>query len=252
MIVTDEVPLLVTTAPLAAGRDRQRALGHRQGRGLDAAEAVDVADRQPGVLQMQVDLLGRAVMRRRRHVATGASLTAVMSMVAVALAGQRAAAGVAVVVDRQASASCWRRACRCCRCRLTVLVPSVLSSALSCAIVPVIITDDVPLPLTMAAPLVPAAPVSVPSPTDSVTVSMPELPSTSLDRQAGVLQRQVGLLGRAVMRGRRDRRRRVVHRRDVDGRPMARRLSAPPPVLPLSLIASVSVALALGVSVLSI
>ena len=58
-------------------------------------------------------------------------------------------------------------------------MPSVLSSALICAIVPVIVTDDVPLPLTPA-PLVPAVTVSVPSVTDSVTVSEPPRPSTSL------------------------------------------------------------------------
>ena len=63
--------------------------------------------------------------------------------------------------------------------KLTVEVPSVLSSALICAIVPVIVTDDVPLPATPA-PLPPVVTVSVPLVTDSVTVSEPALPSTSL------------------------------------------------------------------------
>ena len=60
-----------------------------------------------------------------------------------------------------------------------MLVPSVLSSALICATVPLTVTDGLPLPETCA-PLVPAVTVSVPSPTDSVTVTWPEPASTSL------------------------------------------------------------------------
>ena len=44
---------------------------------------------------------------------------------------------------------------------------------------PVIVTDEVPLLLTVA-PLVPAVTFSVPSVTDSVTVTEPEPASTSL------------------------------------------------------------------------
>ena len=55
----------------------------------------------------------------------------------------------------------------------------MLSSALICATVPVIVTDEVPL-FDTEAPLLPAVTVSVPSPTDSVTVSEPLPASTSL------------------------------------------------------------------------
>ena len=55
----------------------------------------------------------------------------------------------------------------------------MFSSALICATVPVIVTDELPLPLTTA-PLVPAVTVSVPSVTASVTVIEPEPASTSL------------------------------------------------------------------------
>ena len=77
----------------------------------------------------------------------------------------------------------------------------------------------VPLPLTTA-PLVPAVTVSVPSVTDSVTVSTAAEASTSLTDSA-VLEVQADLLGRAVARRRDRRHRRVVHRRDVDGRRVA-------------------------------
>ena len=53
----------------------------------------------------------------------------------------------------------------------------MFNSALICAIVPDIVTEPVPEPDT-AAPLEPAVTVSVPSPTESVAVSLP--PSLSL------------------------------------------------------------------------
>ena len=55
----------------------------------------------------------------------------------------------------------------------------MFNSALICAIVPWKVTELVPLPLSMIAPLVPAASVRVPSVTESITVSTPLLPSTS-------------------------------------------------------------------------
>ena len=60
-----------------------------------------------------------------------------------------------------------------------MLVPLVLSRALICATVPVIVTDDVPL-FETTAPLVPAVMVSVPSVTARVTVIEPEPASASL------------------------------------------------------------------------
>src|SRR3569832_231708 len=60
----------------------------------------------------------------------------------------------------------------------TVDVALVLSSALPCATVPVIVTDDVPELVTVA-PEVPAVTVSVPSVTDRVTVIDDEPASTS-------------------------------------------------------------------------
>ena len=62
----------------------------------------------------------------------------------------------------------------------------MLSSALICATVPVIVTDEVPLLLTTA-PLVPAVTFSVPSVTDSVTVTELEPASTSLIDKPGIL-----------------------------------------------------------------
>ena len=55
--------------PAAARRHRQRALAHRQRHRHRAATGIDIADRQPGVLQLQGDLLGRAIgtVRIRRH-----------------------------------------------------------------------------------------------------------------------------------------------------------------------------------------
>ena len=55
----------------------------------------------------------------------------------------------------------------------------MLSSALICATVPMIVTDEVPLLLTVA-PLVPAATFSAPSVTDSVADTELEPASTSL------------------------------------------------------------------------
>ena len=58
----------------------------------------------------------------------------------------------------------------------------MFSSALTCATVPVIVTDELPV-LVTTAPLVPAVTVSVPSVTASVTVIEPEPASTSeIDR----------------------------------------------------------------------
>ena len=72
----------------------------------------------------------------------------------------------------------------------TTEVPSVLSSALICASVPVIVTDVPGLPLTMA-PLLPACTLSVPSVTDRVTVMLPALPSMSLTERPLVLRLSV-------------------------------------------------------------
>src|SRR5215468_10759258 len=59
-----------------------------------------------------------------------------------------------------------------------VLVALVLSSAFTCATVPVMVTDDVPELVTVA-PDVPAVTVSVPSVTDRVTVIDEEPASAS-------------------------------------------------------------------------
>ena len=56
----------------------------------------------------------------------------------------------------------------------------MFNSALICAIVPWNVTEPVPLPLSMTAPLVPATNVKVPSLADSVTVSLAPLASASL------------------------------------------------------------------------
>ena len=75
---------------------------------------------------------------------TGASLTAVMLIVVLSLATVAAGAGVAVVVDGQGQRRAGAR-------RVGVVdiadraVPLVLSRALICATVPVMVTDDVPL-----------------------------------------------------------------------------------------------------------
>ena len=61
---------------------------------------------------------------------------------------------------------------------MTVLVALELSSALTCATVPVMVTEAVP-ELVTTAPLVPAVTVSVPSVTDSVTVIDDEPASAS-------------------------------------------------------------------------
>lgn len=47
-----------------------------------------------------------------------------------------------------------------------------------CAVVPEIVSEELPLPVTLA-PLVPLLALSVPSPTEMVSVSDPEPPSTS-------------------------------------------------------------------------
>ena len=60
-----------------------------------------------------------------------------------------------------------------------MLVLATPKNALICAVVPVTVSDDVPLPATPA-PLSPAVAVSVPSITESVTVIGPEPASTSL------------------------------------------------------------------------
>jgi len=59
----------------------------------------------------------------------------------------------------------------------------VFSRSLSCASDPWNVTELVPLPLSMIAPLVPTPSVNAPSVTESVTVSLPDLPSTSLTDQ---------------------------------------------------------------------
>lgn len=56
----------------------------------------------------------------------------------------------------------------------------MFSRSLSCASVPWNATKLVPLPLSTITPMVPVPSVSVPSVTDSVIVSLPALPSTSL------------------------------------------------------------------------
>ena len=67
----------------------------------------------------------------------------------------------------------------------------MLSSALICATVPVMVTDPPGLPLTTA-PLLPACTLSVPSVTDRVTVMLPRLPSlASLTERPLVLRLSV-------------------------------------------------------------
>ncbi len=62
--------------------------------------------------------------------------------------------------------------------KLTELVASVLRSALTCATVPMIVTEPVPDPSTDA-PLDPAVRVRTPSATESVVVTRPPAASTS-------------------------------------------------------------------------
>ena len=60
-----------------------------------------------------------------------------------------------------------------------MLVPATPKNVLICAVVPVTVNDEVPLPATPA-PLLPAVALSVPSTTESVTVIRPAPASTSL------------------------------------------------------------------------
>ena len=109
-------------------------------------------------------------------VAVGASFAGVMLMVAVSCAVSPGPPPVlplsliasvkVTVADGKSSVSVY----------WTTEVASLSSSALICATVPVMVTEDVPLPATPA-PLPPAATVSVPSVTDRVTVMLPRLPS---------------------------------------------------------------------------
>src|SRR5689334_4207411 len=111
-------------------------------------------------------------------VATGASLTAVMLMVDVAVDTRLPPVPVlplsftdsvsVEVADGVSVLSTYD----------TVEVALVLSRAFTCATVPVMVTDEEPLPETEA-PLVPAVTVSVPSVTDRVTVIDDEPASTS-------------------------------------------------------------------------
>ena len=99
---------------------------------------------------------------------------------------------------------------------MTVLVPPVLSRLLICASVPVIVTVEVPLFDTVA-PLPPAVTVNIPSPTDNVTVSLLEPPSTSLTANPLFLRSKFVCRWGAET-GRPDgRHRSVVHRGDIDG-----------------------------------
>ena len=111
VIVTDDVPLPPTVAPLVQAVTVSVPLGHRQRRRLGAAAAVDIAHRQPVVLKIEALLLGaRAVARRRdrrhrrvvhrREVEAGRRVTAVSGP---------AGAGIAVVVDRQRQRRARRR-----------------------------------------------------------------------------------------------------------------------------------------------
>ena len=98
VIVTDEVPQLVTTAPLlpavTVSVPSVTASVTRHGAGA----GIHVADREPVVLQVEGHLLGRRVARRRdgrdRRVVDGGDVD-----------------GRGVAGDQD------RRRCRCCRCR---------------------------------------------------------------------------------------------------------------------------------------
>ena len=234
----------------AASRHRQRSFGHRQRRRLGAAAAVDIAHRYTG--EVQALLLGRAVARRRdrrhrrvvhRREVDGRRVTA----------RQRpAGAGIAVVVDRQRQRRARRR-------RVGVIDIADRAGAIGveqrvdlhnragdrhrrCAAA----TDRRPASASrhrqrsfghrQRRRLGAAAAVDI------------------AHRQPVVLKIEALLLGRAVARRRDRRHRRVVHRREVeDGRRVTAPSAARPvPVLPLSLIDNVSVALAAGVLVSSI
>ena len=165
----------------------------------DTCSVFAVARRRDGRHRRVVD--GRDVdgRRRRRH-------------------EDAAGAGVAVVVDRQRQRRASPTACRCCRRSVTVLRGVGVQQRVDlrhgagdghrrrCR------------SWSPTAPLVPAVTVSVPSVTDSVTVIELEPASASLIDEAVVLEVERHLLGVRVA-GRRDgRHRRVVDRRDVDGR----------------------------------
>ena len=122
---------------------------------------------------------------------------------------------------------------------MSVLVLTPPRKALTCATVPVMVIDDVPVPVTVA-PKSPAVAAMVPSPTDSVTDIEPEPASTSEIERPGALERERLPSVAAYVAG-------VI---TAPGASLTAvmlmvavscAVSAPPPVLPLSSTASVSV-----------
>src|SRR5262245_52925839 len=110
--------------------------------------------------------------------ATGASLTAAMLIVAVSLDCRDPPPAVPLSLTFRVNVALALGA-SVLSMYLTGLVALLLSSALICATVPVIVTEEVPLLLTTA-PLVPVVTLSVPSVTDRITDTELEPASTSL------------------------------------------------------------------------